>query len=430
MKENKTLFRVEAKKKIWLSEAELEAFKLLAKQKVLSYDQMYRYISSKISIKQSSYYIKFFQSYLKTRMVVPIKIKKGLFGEKNFYRIGDNGVKVLKESGYLDPEFTPHQFATFSSRSYLDHFIATQEIVVHALDQSIREGLETECITNIDHSDLVNNQNDNVSNLKPDSILKLDDHFIHVELDTGTERLSKLQDKLTRYIQLANNNPDQQHSIVFSVIDDSYIVLQEQSDNRERRIKNIKEALFLAEGLYLENINVYVVALARTHKLVFNLLKGLKPYGERVVRNSIETVAHIFSNANDSFGYVFESVETSKLIPTDTDSFRFPDQCYKVNNRSGTNEHYVIFLFLEEANIKCLGRLDYLHGIRGHLKVNNCKLIGIYPDADEMNHDVFGHYQSLLIGDARSLSTTTTHAPTFYKKASVLRMGEASYEDI
>lgn len=419
------------KKKIYLEDVELEAFALLAKQRLLSTDQMYKFISSRTRLKESSYKSKFFKSFYWKDLVFPLRVLTGQIGKKNFYRIGSKGVELLIREGYLDKHFINLQIDKFSNLKNIDHFIATQDIIVNAFDSSFREDIKLECINDVKDLELKQSFNGDIANLKPDTSLKINNHYIHVEMDMGTEQLSIINEKAKKYIELCKNNPKEQHSIVFSVIDNSFEEgLATYTEKPERRIRNMKEAMLSLDGLHHFNLSIYVTPFARTHDLVFKMLKGEKPYKEDIVMNNIETVAEIFSYANESFGYIFEPIDLEDVFPNDTPLYYIPDKCYKVNNKAGTAEHYVMFLFLEEGSVQHLDRLRYLHHIMGKTKVPIRKIIVLYHDSDELSNDIVGQFKFVLFGDGLSLSETTEENPTFLRSTSPFRMGETSYEGV
>jgi len=302
---------------------------------------------------------------------------------------------------------------------------------VTAFDNSFREGLNIECTNNVKDLDLKQTSNGDIANLIPDSVLKVEDHFVHIEMDMNSEKLSVIKDKVKRYIELCNNNPEEQHSIVFSVVDGSFEEgLKIYTEAPVKRIRNIKEALLSMNGLHQPNLRVYVMPFARSHDLVSQLLKGEKPFQERVPIINIETVADILSYANESFGYIFEPIDSKELLPKDTPPYYMPDRCYTVNNKAGTVEHNVMFTFLEEGCVQCFDKLNFLHHIMGQTKGPVRKIIALYSNPNELANDIPGSYKYVLFGDGETLSETTEENPTFLRSISPLRRGETSYEGV
>ncbi|WP_209124360.1 replication-relaxation family protein [Alkalihalobacillus sp. BA299] len=406
-----------------LEEAEVKALLLLAKQKYLTRELMYLYISSITSLKDCSYKSKIFKKYIKFDLLDPDR-KEGKFGKKNYYRIGNNGIEVLKREGLLDENFK----ANNNQISYIDHHFGIQEATIRALDGSFRENLDTKLLG---YRELMDENIILDGGIIPDSTLKLGNHYVHIEIDKGTENLNTILHKVERYIEICRNNAELHHSVVISLIDDSIETIEGQHKVKEGRIRNIKERLYSTNDLHLPNLSVYVMTLSRTHDLIMELLKGQRPYTNSIVMNNIETVAEILSYANDYFGYIFESVDSADVLTKDTPSFLFPDKCYRVNNSAGTDEHYIMFVFLEEGNVQILDRLNYLNSIIGKTKVPVRKIIGLYRNNGELSNDlVGGPFKYVLFGDGQTLSETTEERPTFLRTTSPLRMGETTYEGI
>ncbi|WP_066412877.1 replication-relaxation family protein [Sutcliffiella cohnii] len=395
-------------KHIFLEDAELEAFHLLAKQKVLTRELMYLYISSKTNLTFSSYKSKFFKRYISLNLVTPVRQERE-FGRKNYYRIGPNGINLLIREGYLQEDFKVN-----TNTKNIKHHMAIQDAVIRCLDSSVREGLN---INLLSFSELLNDDILMDSSIIPDSTLKMDNHYIFLEADMSTENLATIQKKVERYIEIAKNNPTMQQSVVFLL-------------DKPGRIRNIKEKLFSLEDIFLPNLNLYVLPFSRSSDLVMELLRKTRPYVERIALNNIETVAEVFSYANKHFNYSFESIDFRDLTLQDIPSQFLPDKCYKVKSNIENNEHHVMFLFMDEGSVKSLSRLHYLNGVLPQLgKVR--KIIALYSNSVEMEEDIVGSdYPFVLFGDGITLSERTDRAPTFYRSNTVNRMGVVSYDSI
>lgn len=246
--------------------------------------------------------------------------------------------------------------------------------------------------------------------LTPDWIFKVKDTFFYIEVDSGTEKIKTKRDKansiiekhdvksiegkLYRYEELAKNDNDHKHIVIFALIDDSNVVITTNiHSNKNTRIANLKHDIAhmdhfkdwaidvyvtgmnrfnaLAKSFYIELFEEKVATFYKYKQVFVNLIKaGLKP----TWKNTKYSLVRDYDSHNIS-------VKNLNYVPDVIFRF-FQEQDYQY-------EQYFVPIFIREGNVKDLEILSYytIPVGKGSFKYN-AKILAIYATKKELFNDI------------------------------------------
>jgi hypothetical protein len=409
-----------------LSLDDLKLLRHLAIHRLVSIKQLYAYVCSKKEIPYSTFRHKLYR-WRKYDLVVshPYTLgQKGFYF--NYYRIGKQGVSILINEGLLPQSWMDVEIKKFSNVKNIDHYLATQEVVTQTLIEL--EGVNEEVESIFPHDSPYLDRDNGSKLVIPDWILKNGERYLNLEIDTGSESPMELRGKVERYITLAKQNPSDHHIVLFAVIDDSFTSRYSYGEDRTRRIGSIKKNLLNIKDLHMPNIDVYVVPLARAHKLAFEILYKTKP--QLSFDKELETIAgiEILSN-HPKFPFYIKKIEDS-VYPQNINTFLQGDGHYRINTQSGSYSENVLFVVMEEGNVKDLDRLSFLASVVEEKKLNISfnRIIVLYKNDEELINDVFGLSLSNIWCGSRESWKNMNGDLNFYVLSSPFKLEVSPFE--
>lgn len=231
-----------------LTEKDLDLLYFLLNTRYATKNQLYRYYS----LLDSRHYQAFKNRLLKMEKLNLIKsyyLKDNPHYRKNKYHcITRTGVSCLYHTGIIikDSERRRHNkrvINAMSSQQQCDHTLSTTEITIRFLEAAKMNNKRLIFKSTFDYELF---RGDHVT-VKSDATLYAEDKendYIHIEMDMGTESLSRIHDKFKNYKEsiLTDHvlNPVR-HRVVFVVVDDSIQLNKEYPSNRVQRVRNILE---------------------------------------------------------------------------------------------------------------------------------------------------------------------------------------------
>ncbi|MGN7299760.1 replication-relaxation family protein [Ferdinandcohnia sp. SAFN-114] len=413
---------------IRLSDDEFLMLKLITESKFLSVDQIYSFISRSNKTNKKSLRDKLVRwASLDVLAVNPVYL--GRNGVKVYYfRIGSKGIEILIKNGYAPKDWYDLRISDFFREKQQLHTIATQEMVTNTLILlDYNEQITSKPASSIS---LWNNEGNKI--IIPDWIFSKDNHYLNIEIDTGSQEHDVLKDKITNYIQLAEKYPEQNHSVLFVVVDESLPVLEVKHKNRDKRVGNIKQTVIeQTEQLNIENLNLYVVSLYRAHGVAARVLLGETPLDTQQIGIEVTTIQKVLEY-NNKFKdeYDVNTINGDSIYMYHTPSHLYADLILSVSNKAKTIQEKVFVVLLEEGYMTGLKKLHYLHSVmKSELREKVDKIIGVYKRKEEMEHDRLGElYPNLLVGVIGDLVEQMESEPKFYTMANKVRLEAVTFE--
>lgn len=419
----------ENRKGIFIKESELKLLKMIFNQRIVTSEQIGYWLGlkSKTEFANLRRRLTKFTAY---RLLVRNKypLVDGIFFY--YYRIGSKGISILKELDLITAEESSYStYKRIGQPAHMDHLLATQQVVIQVVKDLEQANVES----HYPYASLfLRNKDDNKPFLVPDWVLSCQKKRVYIELDTGSERMSDIEHKMSRYYEWACMNPDQEHNVFFVSLDESFRTTKFYGDRR-RRIGNLRKGILdTEEGKKVpHNLNVFSVSLKRAPKIIQKVLKGEIPLQADNKKHRLRTGLDVLIDMNNCFPYNFTEVsEEDYYKPSAPASLRL-DLIYDVY-REGVYVETVGMIYLEEGLVSTLRKLDYANlQIEGRLDLKKPihRLIGIYETSLESQHDVLGiEYNNLLIADHETWDKDYESQPIFYKQTSSANIVEVTYD--
>lgn len=230
----------------------------------------------------------------------------------------------------------------------------------------------------------------------PDWFMKCNNSFINIEVDTGTENIPFLINKLKKYLEVAHDDPAKRYVVLFSVIDDSYHTISSYK-KRSVRVTNLKKAFGSIPRLQVvDNIDIYVCNMGSSALVVQHILQQI-----RENKNSNHLIEEIVNHLhiNSSFQYSAELITCknamkskglshTKLLES-TDNLLILKKVKEEYENISVSFLEILFVIhiLKIGEVNSHQRLLELSGLLAmqneHRKLNPIHILGIY-EADEI----------------------------------------------
>lgn len=347
-----------------------------------------------------------------------------------YYRIGPQGIQVLIDNDYIKSEIdNDYKYILKTAQSInIDHQLATQQVVI----QVMKDMESYDIISSHPFDSLfLKEEKDKKPFLVPDWLLKYRDRNVYVELDTGTESMTNIENKIERYKEWATTKQDELHYVFFVSLDDSFKSSKHYGDKR-RRIGNIKSKAseLLLDGS-IQNLDVFSVPLIRASANIERVLTKVSLYTKQEKQDRLKTGIDVLMDMNDSFTYTFNLLDTDQyFFPEDMD-LGVADAVFEVKEGDEQIEK-VGMVLLEEGSVSSLMRLNSVYRNIEEQKTKHVldRLIGIYETAKETEYDVLGmRFKNLLLADHETWDIDYESPPKFYKQISSISLEETYYHE-
>lgn len=307
--------------------SEILLLEYLEHHRLLTMAQLYKYFTQFLGEEIKEYSFKNRLRRLEEfKLVRSASFAEGFEGERfKYFSIGSGGINLLIDNGLLFEDYNKNQIYQLLEKKNKLHFLYTQEVVLDIMcttkqrlslpqykhysgtqfysslapyqvsyDMWIPKINKPVSMFNkgagyAKMTQFINyNQQykkstgDWVTIIRPDWILKreFDNQeqktiYLNIELDTGTEPLDQLVDKVWRYCILAEQDTNSKHAVLFVLPDESFSKRTKYGD-RSQRITNIREKVFndplMADRLKQVKLSVGVVSLKKAGAVATNFL--------------------------------------------------------------------------------------------------------------------------------------------------------------
>lgn len=353
---------------VWLREEEIKGLELLYKVGYLPLQTFYNYVSAvgDYKITYNSFRNRVREKYVEWKLVRRFEYSLGQDGFNYLYlSIGINGVRLLKEQNFISENATAVPHRKVNSR-HVDHTLAARNVIADTLIEETKNS-----VPEITHgSQLKQHPNQQIS-LRPDWILENGQNQLYLELDSGKQTHSIIRDKLRRYFQYASLFPEQQHTVLFSVLDDSFHSRFSYGE-RSRRIMSLKESISKLQ--IPENLDVCVVSYYRAPMVAYHLLSRISdPTQESALHSNLEQALTLLSNKAN---YSLSTIDTS-------DSYT--DVAFTLE-KEGAEALTTLCMFINEGSVK-----DYLRvkqAQAAHRNNSNKRILCFYTLRESSAHDL------------------------------------------
>jgi hypothetical protein len=249
--------------------------------------------------------------------------------------------------------------------------------------------------------------------LTPDWIFKIQDTFLYIEVDSGSEKIKikrddtrsiidkhdvkSIEGKLYRYEKLAKENNGHKHIVIFSLMDDSKVVITKNlHTNKDKRIANLKHDIAHMDDYSKWNIDVYVIGMKRYYSLIksiyIQLFNSKKLDTHDIYKQAFIKLIQAGLKPNwESTKYSIVLKQNYAELGIFTDSLNFtPEVLFRY--RQATENRYQQFLipiFMREGNVKDMEILAYYtipiaDGRFGY----NTKILALYETRNQLFNDI------------------------------------------
>ncbi|WP_412103376.1 replication-relaxation family protein [Rossellomorea aquimaris] len=371
------------RKGVYLDHNDLKILKLIYTQRIVSTSQVHYYSFALSGMKLDTVQKKL-KRWSGYKVVKQHHYRVGQVGlGYNYYTLGSNGIDILISEGVIREE-DRKKLNLNRKFSNLDHTIAIQEVAVGCLSMFVNEDrFNIESINPYIHPFFVDSGNEK---LIPDWIIKRENIYLNIEIDTGSETTSEIKQKIRRYVNLSKENPNNKYYVLFSVIDHSILTRKIYSADRSKRVSSLKYSIAEVEGVDVKNLEVYVCQLSRSFLTAFELINGNYPGNQDLIINSyLEGMREYYNHTID-----FETDnECTQDLVHNIKLFR-PD---KFKGEYKTLDYKVIkIVVLEPGNVRSFKLINEI------LKSEqDTRIVGLYDCEQQVIWDVFGKIVPRLV---------------------------------
>ena len=365
---------------------------------------------------------KFVQSGLLDRLQESLSEKGQLAGLTYYhYRLNKRGYEVLTSHGFIEQE-EARKVMTLSKRRRLPslHTRATSYLANITFLELLSNTRSVEGFSHIRgsrHPHLGVSEETVSDEIKglivPDWVFEKDNRIIAIEVDTGSQRGEKINQKYIRYLKMAEylDSLGKELIVIFAVTDSSILDFAVGKDlrkeNRDKRINSLKE-LFPPYTEWKENLLFYVATAKRVPSIVKHLLNN----------GPILSIDRIFSTGSwyDKMqkhiakDYSLQIEQLNEVLLPNRDKRLDGELLFQMKKKGVLVSRHLI-LFSEEGSVSSYQRMRnnaYLtneYNLVPSNRDNPLYLNVIYSEELSADEDVYGHelYENIYLRDISSL---------------------------
>lgn len=359
-KEYKVWYSIKnTKKGAWINTNDLDLLQLIYTNRILTLKQLKRYGRYILNSPEST-----IKSKLKRWLsndIVSLEYLSTLGKPAvSCYKISKYGFQILRKEGIIrDQELLK---VTVKNIKQPSHYFGIQDVVIDTLIE-LKDKRTTISSTHPNYKTYTSSgpMLDKETIIIPDWKFETKEkRLINIEFDTGFQNLSKIKEKVYKYIELATKRPHEQHFVLFVVADNkSETYTTEYPANREKRIVNIKQLIGNNVANKIKNLHFYVCSAYRAPSIASNILKGIYPITLSDKENELE-LAMLSVLLNDDVNYTISPIEASEFYLNDVPEELYGDSHQTLMDHLKNKKYDVIFSFVEEGSVNALDRISYL----------------------------------------------------------------------
>lgn len=406
------------KRGVWLTNIDLELLHLIWQHRVLSLSQLKFYCLELYGISKDTTEKKL-KRWRKLNVVHSKNYMNNPFG-MIYYRIGRQGVKILENEEMIPKGDTSYKEIMVPTAN-TDHFFATRDVVIRTLVEFKKNKRN---IVSHHPSTLpyLEKDSDPFPLVVPDWILSNEFGFLNIELDTGSESLSMIEEKIGKYAKYASQRPDEIYHVLLVVLDDTDKALRYKKEygmDRSRRIASVKDSIIRANVHVHSNLFFYVVSMNRAIQVASNIMTGIYPISAEERSREIEAIISLLE-MNITFEYEIVRLNEDEFYLPDVDRSLYADSHLLFKSKNSSKGHVVLINIMEEGSVKCLDQIEYLNRLRNEkrfkAKTEVNKILAIYRKNEELQNDHLGkQLNHIMFGTSQQLANNFEQSPMFYQ---------------
>lgn len=373
----------------WLEEEDLDLLQLLLDFEYLSLYQI-KYFCERLYGTRPDSIERKFRRWRQGKVVLSEEYTKRP-APKVYYRIGPEGLAILEKNGRIN-KGKRNVLDALSKRRNFDHFFAIRDVALLSII-SLRKSKKD--ITSLSTFKAVYEDNEGDSTIVvPDWVLSNEYGNLNIELDTGSESLTKINDKITRYIKHATLRSDEINHVLLVILDENDPSLKYSAymnKDRSGRIANLKDAIINMNAHIYPNLHFYVVSMSRAGEVAYHILTGDYPYS--TAKKSDERLKATSALAlNDTFKYVIEPLNSDDFYLAEVKESLYADGHYLFKDKENSTSETVLIKIMEEGSVTCLDTITYLNLLKSEnrFKRKVDKILAIYHYKEQLYTDVLG----------------------------------------
>lgn len=279
--------------------------------------------------------------------------KREIFRPVNYaYRLGVRGIEVLANQGV----FSQEDIESKKKYSYLVNIPTLHNMAINSLFMEVYK-LMWERGESFDSLNVRSNRGENhalidavskgreLQPIIPDWIYETDQRIICIEVDSGSQTLGTIENKIARYNLLANKS-QKPITVFFSV------GLTNGSDgesrSRDRRVASIKETM-KESSEWAEGLEIFATPSNRTPKILYKLISRQSTVGRLQMKNKAnQWIMHANKNSPAEFTFSISQNElvSQKLIVDDQYELDLLAEIRALGNMK-----MGVLLFMEEGSV-------------------------------------------------------------------------------
>ncbi len=292
--EDVNVIKGKGRSRLEVKNSEILLLEYLERHRLLTMAQLYKYYTQFLGEEVKEYSFKNRLRRLEEfKLVRSANFAEDFDGERfKYFSIGTGGVEILIKNNFLPEDYNKNKIYQFLEKKNKLHFLYTQETVLNVMciykqrlltpryskfSEIIKFDSLSPALVSYDQwiprinkpvsmfnkgaryantaQFMNNNQHyekksgDWIPIVRPDWIIRRELNnqqktirHLNIELDTGTEPLEQIEDKIWKYILLAEEYPEQDHGVLLVLPDESFSKRTKYGD-RSQRIKNIREKI-------------------------------------------------------------------------------------------------------------------------------------------------------------------------------------------
>lgn len=269
----------------------------------------------------------------------------------------------------------------------------------------------------------------------PDWTIMIANTYFHIELDTDTEKIKKnnddssskitsLEDKIEKYIELTNHHSDVKHIVLLVTLDDS-VTLKGTYGLKTKRIGNLKKFIPSIPKFINSSLDIYIVRLERIKDLLIELLPAARQ--EKEHRKILRAISNSLTLNRLHFPFEVHMLNDSKSIERvvkDPESLAYSIETllyFRPRERREENqlfERVYLPVMMFEGNVKSQEELHYFTQKKneGRFKEGTV-ILALYPTKCQMQEDVLRpdlNLEHVIFGNVQELLNFKVK-PVFYK---------------
>jgi len=197
-----------------------------------------------------------------------------IYGPRNsmklYFSLGAKGHEILVEMGVKVDKATRKENKL---PRYRDHYIAIRDLISKVL---VEYKLANKTITSRSPYSSAY-QTDRIQDIEftlPDWILETEDEILLLELDSGSEGLSKAKAKIDGFANVAHFNRGHSYHVLWAVIDNADDFFEYTSDyfgiNRSIRVRNLEKLVIESNAHLLPNLKFSICQISKAHVVTKN----------------------------------------------------------------------------------------------------------------------------------------------------------------